>query len=215
MTATERESNFRSHTNFLLLVALFFGLVPSAWADSKENSAAILGLAKTRCFACHNPDDPTAIPGTPRLEGQLAENLVLQLQNYRSGERPHPVMAPIAKVLTDAQATNLCRYYSQQVPRAVREMSDRDDRGKDLFLNGNLQTGVAACAWCHGLEGEGLAPHFPRIASQVPDYTLNQLNVFAKVDDFGNRFAWVMKAAILNLTDEEAMAVAEYLSTLP
>lgn len=215
MTTGKRESDFRSHTNFLLLFALFFGLVQSAWADAKENSAAILGLAQTHCFACHSPGDPTAIPGTPRLEGQLAEFLVLQLQNYRIGERPHPVMAPIAKALTDAQVASLSRYYSQQVPRAVREMSDRDNRGKDLFLNGNLQTGVAACAWCHGLEGEGLAPHFPRIASQVPDYTLNQLNVFAKVDDFGNRFAWVMKAAILNLTDEEAMAVAEYLSTLP
>ena len=88
MTTAKRESDFRSHTNFLLLFALFFGLVPSAWADSKENSAAILELAKTHCFACHNPGDPTAIPGTPRLEGQLAEFLVLQLQNYRIGERP-------------------------------------------------------------------------------------------------------------------------------
>jgi cytochrome c553 len=93
-------------------------------------------------------------------------------------------------------------------------MSASDNRGKDLFLNGNLKSGVAACAWCHGFEGEGLAPYFPRIASQVPDYTLNQLKVFAKVDDFGNRFAWVMKAATVNLTDEEAIAVAEYFSTM-
>jgi cytochrome c553 len=51
-------------------------------------------------------------PGVPHLAGQPQMYVAEQLKNYRSGKRPHEVMAVIAKTLTDADIEALSHWYA-------------------------------------------------------------------------------------------------------
>ncbi|MBR2251943.1 MAG: c-type cytochrome, partial [Neisseriaceae bacterium] len=46
----------------------------------------------------------------PRLSGQHKDYVVAQMQAFRSGERTHNMMAPIATRLTDQQIDDVANY---------------------------------------------------------------------------------------------------------
>ena len=68
--------------------------------------------AATACAVCHGPMGMAMQPGVPHLAGQPQIYLAEQLKNYRSGKRPHEVMAVIAKTLTDADIEALSHWYA-------------------------------------------------------------------------------------------------------
>lgn len=65
-----------------------------------------------QCAACHGAEGQTSNPQFPKLAGQNAGYLEIQLYNYKTGKRNHPVMGPIAKTLSDQEIKELARYYS-------------------------------------------------------------------------------------------------------
>lgn len=72
--------------------------------------------------------------------------------------------------------------------------------------------GVAACASCHGVKGEGnAAAGFPRLAGLSQSYLQAQLAAFAS----GQRQNAVMQPMAKALTPSQTKAVAAYFSTLP
>jgi cytochrome c553 len=90
---------------FLLLAAA--ALPASAQADLAA------GRAKAQaCVVCHGPQGLSVTPDAPNLAGQPEIYVATQLQNYRSGKRPHEVMAVMARPLTDADIRNLAAYYA-------------------------------------------------------------------------------------------------------
>ena len=52
----------------------------------------------------------------PHLAGQNASYLEIQLENFRSGERYHPLMTPIAQSLSRQDVIDLAIYYSRIGP---------------------------------------------------------------------------------------------------
>ena len=71
------------------------------------------GKAKAQaCAVCHGAQGISVTPDAPNLAGQPEIYLATQLQNYRSGKRPHEVMAVMAKPLSDADIRNLAAYYA-------------------------------------------------------------------------------------------------------
>jgi len=69
------------------------------------------------CFACHNADGISKIPGTPHLAGQDRSYLESALRAYRDGQtRQNPTMNALAKPLTDQDIANIAAYYSSQQP---------------------------------------------------------------------------------------------------
>jgi cytochrome c553 len=93
---------------FLLMVAAALS------AGATHAAEPVVGRTKAdaACAVCHGPTGMSMMPNTPNLAGQPAGYLVEQLKNYRSGKRPHEVMAVIAKPLTDAEIENLAAWYS-------------------------------------------------------------------------------------------------------
>jgi cytochrome c553 len=90
---------------FLLLAAA--ALPAAAQADIAA------GRAKAQaCVVCHGALGLSVTPDAPNLAGQPEIYVATQLQNYRSGKRPHEVMAVMAKPLTDADIRNLAAYYA-------------------------------------------------------------------------------------------------------
>jgi len=90
-------------TRFALLCAVTSLL----WSTAQAQSVARVGvgrqIALTKCASCHGLDGNAPNSQFPKLAGQIDAFVALQLRNYRSGERPNPVMTGIAKQLTTEQ----------------------------------------------------------------------------------------------------------------
>lgn len=71
------------------------------------------GKAKSAvCAACHGAEGISAMDIYPNLAGQKEAYLATQLQHFRDGERNNPIMAPMAKPLSDEDIADLAAYYA-------------------------------------------------------------------------------------------------------
>jgi cytochrome c len=82
--------------------------LPAAAQDGRE-----LFISKG-CPTCHGPDGGTTIaPNYPKLKGQNADYIAVQLKAFRSGERKGPqvaLMSPMALTLTDQESDLIAKY---------------------------------------------------------------------------------------------------------
>jgi len=69
---------------------------------------------------------------------------------------------------------------------------------------------TAVCAACHGPDGNSIAPTFPKLAQQHPEYLVKQLQEF-KSD---KRVNAIMKGFASMLSDEDMKNVAYFVTTL-
>jgi cytochrome c5 len=106
--------------NILFRLGLAAGLLAASLAQAQSGGAAAAdaGAGKKRaavCFACHNADGISKIPGTPHLAGQERGYLEAALRAYRDGQtRQNPTMNAMAKPLSDRDIANIATYYSLQ-----------------------------------------------------------------------------------------------------
>ncbi len=102
------------------IFCMMLAMLPAslAYAQATGNSAPDIGAGKKRaaaCFACHNADGISKIPGTPHLAGQDRGYLESALRAYRDGQtRQNPTMNAMAKPLSDRDIANIAAYYSLQ-----------------------------------------------------------------------------------------------------
>ncbi len=68
------------------------------------------------------------------------------------------------------------------------------------------KTKSVTCIGCHGVDGNALAPTFPKIAGQSEDYLLKQLKDFKS----GARIDPIMKGIITPLTEEDMADLSAY-----
>jgi cytochrome c553 len=168
------------------------------------------------CAACHGLDGNGGQPLVaeyPKLAGLQSEYIKKQLRDYQSGKRRHPVMAPMAANLTPEQIDEVAAHYSVQ-PGQPSAVTNRGlvELGKRIHLDGNVDSGVPACAGCHLPDATGTS-RYPNLAGQHAPYTLIQLKQFASSARDNDR-GLVMQSVALRMTEDEMKAVAEYLATL-
>ena len=94
----------------LLLACLTFSLS----AEALENTELTDLIAQ--CAACHGAEGIAKDVEIPNLAGQHDRYLVTQLQNFRSGKRPHKEMRYMARSISLAEAQALSAYYAS-LPR--------------------------------------------------------------------------------------------------
>jgi cytochrome c553 len=72
------------------------------------------GKAKVEaaCQVCHGVDGKATVAMAANLSGQQKEYIIAQLEAYRSGQRNHPQMNIIAKMLSDDDIENVAEWYS-------------------------------------------------------------------------------------------------------
>ncbi len=66
------------------------------------------------CVACHGLNGIGVTAANPSLAGQRPDYLVQALQEYKSGERKHALMATLAARLSAAEMSQIADYYSKQ-----------------------------------------------------------------------------------------------------
>jgi len=190
-----------------------------AQAPAKPDAAKGQAIATQVCAACHAADGNSAIAANPKLAGQFPEYLAKQLANFKpkdgkKAERENPVMAGMVANLSADDMRNLAAHFSAQKAKpAVAKDKDLAAAGQKIYRAGNLATGVAACAGCHGPTGAGMPAQYPRIAGQFAEYVDAQLKAFrsgARANDPNGS----MRAVAARMTDREIQAVSEYVAGL-
>ena len=69
------------------------------------------------------------------------------------------------------------------------------------------------CSTCHGIDGNSVSPNFPRLAGQMPDYTIEQLKAFrghSRSDPAGFEYMWGLSR---HLTDAQIEGLAAYFAS--
>jgi cytochrome c553 len=169
-------------------------------------------IVQGKCFICHGADGESSSPLFPRLAGQHARYIERQLADYQSGKRASSTMKPMVEDLSAADFKALGAYFEARKPQA-HTVADPElaQLGRGVFLRGNADSGVAACASCHGAKGEGTET-LPRLAGQHAQYIERQLRAFDKRERSNDNA--VMQAIASKLSALELRAVAAYISAL-
>lgn len=173
------------------------------------------GQAKSAlCATCHGPDGNSELAINPKIAGQNARYMIKQMQDFRSGARPGPIMAAMVINLSDEDIEDLAAYYAAQTPTLLGADPEIVELAESLYRSGVGELEVTACSACHSPTGTGNAPAgFPALGGQHPEYTLQQLKDFrsgARANDQDG----MMRLVTERLTDPELEALASYLAGL-
>lgn len=218
--------SFGLPTRNRLAAALLAALVALAFAPALAQEGADLGESLVMqgnaqgalpCASCHMPDG-AGVPAAnyPRLAGLHADYIAKQLEDFQADLRRNPVMAPIAKALSEEEIAAVAAYYAARrapfsAPDAEEELLER---GEFLVKNGNWSNFVAPCASCHAGDSLGVGASFPPIAGQSAGYIAAQLHAW-RSGERRNDPLDLMHAVADRLQEEEIDAVAAYLSIQP
>ncbi len=99
-----------AHTWSVFIATAAFSTAAAA-ADLEAGHAK----AKEVCAACHSErGDKPLQPAYPILAGQYRDYLDKVLRDYKTGARKNPIMAGMAKPLTEADMENVAEWFSSQ-----------------------------------------------------------------------------------------------------
>jgi cytochrome c553 len=181
------------------------------------HAAGDLEAGKTKsamCAACHGPDGNSVAPNFPKLAGQHADYIVKQLKEFKGGERTEATMNGMAMALSEQDMADIASFYASQKGTVGTAAEDKVALGETIYKAGNIASGVAACAACHGPTGAGNPmAKFPSLNGQYAEYTALQLKNFrtgARANDAGS----MMRGVAKSMSDAEIEAVAQYIQGL-
>jgi cytochrome c553 len=164
------------------------------------------------CAACHGADGNSGAPANPKLARQHPEYIVKQLQEFKSGKRPSPIMQGFAAQLTDADMKNIAAFVgSQKAKPGFAKDKELVALGEKIYRGGDVGRGIAACAGCHSPNGAGIPAQYPRLSGQHADYTSSQLVAFR---DGVRKNSPQMSQIAAKLNDREIRAVSDYVAGL-
>jgi cytochrome c553 len=157
------------------------------------------------CYGCHGVENyKNAYPdySVPKLRHQHAAYIIAALNEYKSGQRPHPTMHAQAASLSDQDIKDIAAY-----------LQGSEATKPSTVDKGAVPKQAAACAACHGENGTGVAapldPKPPVLAGQHYDYLEQALTAYQN----GRRQNVVMNGMAKLLTSEEDIRiVATYFS---
>jgi len=153
----------------------------------------------------------------PRLAGQQPEYLKNQLEAFVEHRRTNNIMFNIAHSLSPGMIAALAAdFRALNPPPLGGGARNLAPTGEKIFQNGVPEANVAACAACHGPEGQG-SGEIPRLAGQLSDYLYNKLINWSKergLNPTEPDISAVMSPVAHSLTRPQVEAVAAYLSYL-
>ena len=164
------------------------------------------------CAACHGADGNSGTPANPKLAQQHPDYLVKQLQEFKNGKRPSPVMQAFAAQLSEADMKNIAYWVgSQKAKPGFAKDKELATLGERIYRGGIAERQVAACAGCHSPNGAGIPSQYPRLSGQHADYTTAQLVAFR---DNARKNSTEMSQIAFRLNEREIKAVADYIAGL-
>ncbi|WP_249221167.1 cytochrome c [Cupriavidus sp. KK10] len=201
----------------LALCALAVPSLAQPAPEAGESRPARL-MVEQVCAACHGNTGQSTQKEYPSLAGQNADYLFKQLRQFKAGAgepalRQDARMAAVVQSMSETEMREVARYFSRQPPaRGQAALPHLVEAGKAIYWKGNPSNRLPACISCHRPKGEGIAPDFPRIAGQQPEYVVRQLHAWRSGTRGGP--GKLMSLLVPLMTDEEIVAVAQYVAQL-
>ncbi|HLS86383.1 MAG TPA: c-type cytochrome [Burkholderiales bacterium] len=186
---------------------------------AKSDADKAQAIASQVCAACHGNDGNSTAPANPKLAGQFSEYLYKQLADFKAQDGKKParvsaVMNGMVANLSEAQMKSLAGYYAgQKLNPALATDKDLALLGQKLWRGGNPESGVPACAGCHGPSGAGIPIQYPRLSGQFAEYMVAQLRLF-RDGERANDPGGMMRGVAARMSEQEMRAVAEYAAGL-
>ena len=143
----------------------------------------------------------------PVFGGQNAEYLLAQIKDIHSGARANGQSASM-KALTTAM--NLNEEEMKKISDWIAGLDKpavtlAEGEGKNLYM-------AKACATCHGMDANTpIMPAYPRLAGQNAQYLHDQMKAI-KDGTRTNGQSAVMKPMMMNVSDEEIKAIADWIA---
>ena len=181
---------------FTIFSAAAISAVIAVPADAAEEIDAKVQM----CSACHGQNGEPIDATIPIIWGQQQSFLVKQLHDYKSGDRPNPIMSPIAQGIAQQDLRKIAAYFS----------SKGWPPSHPTGASAPPPNGITMCRACHGQNFEG-GPPAPRLAGLSYDYLIAAMRSFADGERTNNLD---MPGFMRMLTDSERDAMARYLSAL-
>jgi cytochrome c553 len=206
-----RQGGSNAAFKFGIAAAIILGFTTfTASAQAKADAARGQQIATTVCAACHGADGNSLASANPHLAGQGEQYIASQLAAFKAGTRVNAVMQGMAANLTPEDMKAVGAYFAAQKltkPAAARDKKLAEE-GQQIYRAGVRKIDVPACAGCHGANGSGIPAQYPRLAGQWPEYTLQNLDEYAK----GTRKHPIMATITQRLSDRQMKALAEYIA---
>ena len=171
--------------------------IPDLRAETAEDKAAV-------CAGCHGPRGHSAVPANPILAAQHEQYLGSALQAYISGERDYGIMKTMAERLGKEGIAELASYYAGQPPHNSGATA-RGDAGRGAGK-------IAVCVACHGGDGQGTSPLFPRLAGQHAAYLGKALRDYRSG---ARRNNLMVQQLTEQLSDQDIDDIAAYYAAQP
>jgi cytochrome c553 len=183
-------------------IATVFGVLIAAATLAGPASAADEIEAKVQvCGSCHGQNGVPLDPKTmPIIWGQQQYFLVKQLHDYRTGDRDNPIMAAMAKTLSQEDLRPVAAYFASKPWPA----------GHPAAAPASPPNGIAVCQICHQPNFVGGLPA-PRLAGQSYEYLIKQMNDFA---DGKRSNSMDMVKIMSELPPSDREAIAHYIAGL-
>ncbi|MEM9532509.1 MAG: cytochrome c [Pseudomonadota bacterium] len=198
----------RARVRDILLGACAFGLLVTTTLATADGDADRGRVKAYTCTGCHGiPGYNNAYPNyhVPKIGGQNYQYLIAALKAYRDGQRQHPTMVAQAGSMSDGDIEDIAAYF---VSLAGTEPKP------EYFPDGSPEAGAEKnqlCLACHGEDGNGIDPQYPRLAGQYGDYMVKALQDYRS----GERVNAVMAGFATNLSDKDMADLAAYYAAKP
>jgi cytochrome c553 len=183
------------------------------------------GSSVPACVSCHGDngmgDDEM---GTPRLAGQIAPFLIKQLEDFATDKRMDTTMFVMnvnAKGLSSQDRVDVATFINSLSEGAdlsnLAELKANGTQvgmpylGKVIVNYGIEEKGVPACKSCHGYNGRGVDPIYPKLNKQKFVYLVNQLKKWRDGSRTNDPMSQ-MQVVARKLSDADINNAASYLA---
>lgn len=183
-----------------LLFILLLILPAEAVAETKH-----FPERKPLCLDCHGENGVSPTPETPSLGGIPEYYALLQLVEFRDGNRKNENMNGIVEGMTDDDLRAAAAFVGEQPRPPQPEEAGDPERMK----RGAALAARHGCGRCHGRQFLG-GEQMPPLRHQREDYLLKALRDYKAERRLGNRAAMVEIVTPLN--DEDLADLAHYLA---
>jgi cytochrome c553 len=162
------------------------------------------------CLTCHGVDAKTPImPNYPSLAGQNQAYAVAQLKDIKSGARSNGVslaMKSIMHTVNDAEMESIAEWLSSLSTDLTSDVNMMAEGAKLYQSKG--------CLACHGADATTpIMPIYPKIAGLFEEYAIAQMTDIKSGARHNGQSA-AMKGVMLNVSDAEIAAIAQWLASL-
>jgi len=187
-----------------ILRTLFAGLA-LAGISGVAFPAELFSERRPLCLECHGSDGVSRNPEVPSLGGLPEFYALLQLVEFRDGERESVIMNTMVKGMSDDDLRAAAAFVATQ-PRPAPNPGPGDParmaRGGDLAKEHR-------CGFCHGPDFRG-GHQMPPLRNQREDYLLKALRDYKSQKRLGLRAA--MAEVLYPLNDADFVDLAHYLA---